>query len=268
MSWTAARSLLFVPGDRPERFAKALATGADLVVIDLEDAVLPNAKDVARRTVREWLSGAEGQNVAVRVNAPGTLWHDDDMDVVAGARHVVALVLPKADNRDTLEASAARLAAGQNLIALVETVQGYLDVRRLVFARGLSRIAFGSVDFSSECGIRGLGSELDPVRVELVVASRAAGIMPPIEGVTIAVADSDLLSSDIDRARRLGFGGKLCIHPSQVEAVNRGFSPSAEELDWARRVLEASGAGGAVTVDGKLVDKPVVEQASRLLGLG
>ena len=224
MPRAAERSLLFVPGARPERFAKALAAGADLGVIDLEDAVLPNAKEAARRTVGEWLSGAQGQNVAVRVNAPGTPWHDDDMDVVADAPHVVSLVLPKADERESLEASAARLAAGQQLIALVETVQGYLDVRRLVFARGLSRIAFGSVDFCSEAGIRGLGSELDPIRLELVVASRAAGLMPPIEGVTIAEEDACLLSADIDRARRLGFGGKLCIRPSQVEAVNRGFS--------------------------------------------
>ena len=166
-----------------------------------------------------------------------------------------------------LEVVAAALKPGQRLIALVETIRGYFSLRSLAEAPGLTRIAFGSVDFCNETGIRGLGSELNAIRTEIVVASRAAGLAPPVEGVTIAVKDEAMLAEDIDRARRFGFGGKLCVHPAQVDVVNRGFSPSPEELDWARRVVAAASVSGAVTVDGKLVDKPVVEQARSMLGI-
>lgn len=259
------RSLLFVPGDRPERFGKALATAADRVIVDLEDAVLPDAKAAARATLAAWLAGPKARPIAVRLNGVDTEWHDEDLRAVEGAPNLAAVVLPKAETRDALERVADRLGPGRTVIALVETVRGYMNLRDLVSARGLSRVAFGSVDFCAETGIRGLGSELDAIRTELVVVSRWANLAPPVEGVTIAVKDDALLAEDIDRARRLGFGAKLCIHPSQVEAVNRGFSPSAEELDWASRVVAAAAKGGALTVDGKLVDKPVVEQARKIL---
>jgi citrate lyase subunit beta/citryl-CoA lyase len=261
----AERSFLFVPGDRPERYGKALATAADRVVIDLEDAVLPDAKQASRDRIADWLAGPQARDVAIRINGSETPWQADDLRLVAGARHVAAVILPKAESRATLEAVSERLKPGQRLIALVETIRGYLDLRAFAGSRGLTRIAFGSVDFCNETGIRGLGSELDAIRTELVIVSRWAGLEPPVEGVTVAVRDDALLAEDIDRARRFGFGGKLCIHPSQVDAVNRGFSPTAEEIDWAQRVVAAASQGGAVTVDGKLVDWPVVEQARKIL---
>lgn len=261
------RSFLFVPGDRPERYGKALATAADRVVIDLEDAVLPEAKPASRDRIADWLAGPDAREVAIRINGSETPWHADDLKAVAGAPHVAAVILPKAESRATLEAVAAQLQPGQRLIALVETIRGYLDLRAFAGSRGLTRIAFGSVDFCNETGIRGLGSELNAIRTELVVVSRWAGLAPPLEGVTVAVKNEAVLVEDVDRARRFGFGGKLCIHPSQVDAVNRGFSPTAEEVDWARRVVAVAAQGGAVTVDGKLVDRPVVEQARKILDL-
>jgi citrate lyase subunit beta/citryl-CoA lyase len=259
------RSFLFVPGDRPERYAKALATPADRVIVDFEDAVLPAAKATARGNLVDWLASPEARPVAVRINGADTDWHEDDMRAVEGTPNVVAIVLPKAETRDALERTADRLGAKRQVIALMETVRGYMNLRDLARARGLTRFAFGSVDFCNDTGIRGLGSELDPIRTELVVVSRWANLDTPVEGVTIALKDDALLAQDIDRARRLGFGAKLCVHPSQVEAVNRGFSPTAEELDWATQVMATSETGGALAVNGKLVDRPVVDLARKIL---
>lgn len=260
------RSFLFVPADRPERFLKALATGADRVVIDLEDAVQPDGKTGARDTLANWLDGPEARPVMVRVNAVDTPWHQDDLKALAAKPQVAGLMLPKADTADAIAAVRAHLAADRPLVALMETIRAYLDLRRLVFTPGLSRLAFGSVDFCAETGIGGLGQELDAIRTELVVLSRAAGLPGPVEGVTLAVQDHAALETDITHAKSFGFGGKLCIHPSQVAAVNAGFSPSHKELDWARRVMAAaSGTHGAVTVDGKLVDRPIIAQAAAIL---
>ena len=259
------RSLLFVPGDRPERFAKALATGADLVVVDLEDAVLPEAKDAARGHVANWLADGRAEKVAIRINGTDTGWSSDDLALAVSSPRIAAVMLPKAERKATVEAVAARLGRGQQLIALVETPGGYVDRLEIARARGVGRIAFGSVDFCAETGIGTMGDELNSIRTELVIASAVAGLPAPIEGVTLQVKNPEVLAQDVARARRLGFGGKLCIHPNQVPAVNDGFSPSPAELDWARRVLEAASAQGAVVVDGKLVDKPVINRAKQLL---
>lgn len=259
------RSLLFVPGDRPERFDKALGAGADRIVIDLEDAVLPAAKDTARDHIADWLSGVGTAEIAIRVNGTDTTWSSDDLALAVSSPRVAAIILPKAEKRATIEAVATRLRRGQQLIALVETAVGYADRFEVARARGVSRIAFGSVDFCAETGFASMGDDLNSVRMELVIASAAAGMPAPIEGVTLEVKEPEILARDVARARRLGFGGKLCIHPSQVAAVNGGFSPNEAELDWARRVLAAARLQGAVVVDGKLVDKPVLDRAQRLL---
>lgn len=261
------RSFLFVPGDRPDRFAKALSAGADRIIIDLEDAVLPQAKAAARNHVANWGAGAGTHEIAIRVNGSNSAWHADDVRLAASLPSIKAVILPKAESREAVEAIIARLGPGRRLIALVETVRGYLDRHELIKAKGLSRLAFGSVDFCAETGIRSLGAELDPVRIELVIASAASGLAPPVEGVTMDVKNPDLLAEDINRARRLGFGGKLCIHPSQVAAVNDGFCATAEEVLWAERVVAAAQTSGALTVDGKLVDKPVIEQAKKILAM-
>lgn len=263
---SSERSFLFVPADRPERFAKALATGADRVVIDLEDAVLPDNKAHSRDRLADWLDGADARPVMVRVNAVDTDWHGDDLKTLARLPKVAGLMLPKADTAEAIASVRAFLPQERPLVALIETIRGYLDLRSLVRTPGLSRLAFGSVDFCTETGIGGLGSELDAIRTELVVVSRGAGLPPPVEGVTLNVKDTAALEEDVRHAKRFGFGGKLCIHPDQVAATNRGFSPATVEIDWARRVVAAStGTHGAVTVDGKLVDRPVVAQARAIL---
>lgn len=252
------RSYLFVPGDRPERFAKALASGADAVIVDLEDAVAPAAKDAARAALAGWLQGAGPATVSVRVNAAGTPWHAGDLRLAAHPA-VAAVVLPKAEDPAVLA------AIGKPLLPLIETAAGFDAVRALAAVPGVQRLLFGSIDFQADLGIEGDDDALLYFRSQLVLASRRANLEAPVDGVTTAFDDETAVANDTARARRLGFGAKLCIHPRQVAAVNRGFTPAEAELDWARRVLAAAAAGGVVSVDGKMVDAPVLLRAQALL---
>jgi citrate lyase subunit beta / citryl-CoA lyase len=262
----AERSFLFVPGDRPERFGKALSSGADRVIVDLEDAVAPDVKVATRENLVRWLETAGARDILVRVNAFGTPWHEDDIRAIAPMPSVVGLMLPKAEDADAVASTRAKIRADMRLFGLIETVRGFAGLRAVAQAKGLNRLAFGSVDFCLETGIEGLGAELDFVRAQLTVESCLAGLPAPIEGVTVDIKSPETLEADIVRAKILGFGGKLCIHPTQIEAVNRGFSPSPAQIDWANRVIQATRSGaGAVTVDGKLVDRPIVLQAEKIL---
>ncbi|GAA2349917.1 HpcH/HpaI aldolase/citrate lyase family protein [Streptomyces violaceusniger] len=256
----AARSLLFVPGDQPDRFDKAAASGADLVIIDLEDAVAANNKERARENAAAWL--ALGNRAVVRINAPGTPW--SEADLAMAAEHGSSVMVPKAEDPVILAELAARTAGRCDLVALVETALGVERVHEVCATSGVARAAFGNVDLAAQLGVaHDDHTALAYARQRLVVASAAAGIAPPIEGVTTAVRDADVLRADIAHGRRLGFTGKLCIHPNQLAAVAEGFAPSARELEWARAVL---GAGESVTtVDGHMIDKPVLERARRIL---
>lgn len=262
-----ARSYLFVPADRPERFVKALNSGAGRVVIDLEDAVGTAVKEAARETLRAWLATAPaGTATCVRVNGTQTDWHEADM-ALADFPAVHDIMLPKADGASMVKAVRQRMRTGQSLIALVETVGGILSLRETAATGAVSRFAFGSVDFCIDAGMLDVGGSLDAVRTMLVLESRYARLPAPVDGVSTSLNDAVQVRAEADRARALGFGAKLCIHPTQVAPVNAGFLPSSAELEWAGRVLAAiENAGhGAIAVDGKLVDKPLVELAHRIV---
>ena len=260
------RSLLFVPGSRPERFDKALAAGADTVIVDLEDAVAPADKLSAREALRAWLRPEHA--IVVRLNAVDTPWFADDI-ALGALPGVAAVMLPKAERADTI---AALMAAGaKGVLPLIESAAGFAALATLAAAPGVQRLVFGSIDFQLDLGMRdALEDELLYFRSQIVLASRLAGLASPIDGVSTAIDDAETLNTDVQRARRLGFGGKLCIHPKQVAGVHRGFAPSADELAWAQRVLAASAAAGgaAIAVDGKMVDKPVLLRAERILSEG
>ena len=256
---------LFVPATRPDRFDKALAAGATQVIIDLEDAVAPADKDSARAALAQWLHSASAR-VAVRVNAADTAWFHDDLALVNHPA-VAVVVLPKAEQMRALATIAAR-RADIALVPLIESALGMANARALAAAPKVQRLAFGSIDLQVDLGLRNATEdELLPFRAELVLATRLANIAAPLDGVTTAIDDADLLAQDVARARRLGFGGKLCIHPKQVAGVRAGFAPSADELAWAQRVVDAAGSSGgaAVQVDGKMVDKPVLLRAQAIL---
>lgn len=258
------RSYLFVPGDRPERFDKALATGAHAIVIDLEDAVQPAHKDTARAAARAWLEASQ-RPVVLRVNPAGTPWHEADCELLS-LPAVGAVMLPKAEDAAGLNALAGRLRDGQALLPLMETVAGHFAAAEMACVPRVRRLVFGTVDFMADAGIRGDGPELDAVRTHLVLVSRHAGLQAPVDGVTLSTDDAAQVAQDTLRSRRFGMGAKLCIHPKQVAPVNEGFAPTGQEVDWARRVVAALAQGhGAVTVDGKLVDRPVELQARAIL---
>ena len=258
-----ARSWLFVPGSRPERFDKALAAGAGALIIDLEDAVAPADKHSARDAVAAWLQPRHA--VVLRINSADSPWFDADL-ALCGRPGVAAVMLPKTERVATLAAVVE--AGAQALLPLVESAAGIAALDTLAAAPGVQRLAFGSIDLQADLGMRdATEDELLFFRTALLLASRRAGIGAPIDGVTTAIDDAARLQADVQRARRLGFCGKLCIHPKQVAAVNALFAPSAEEVSWARRVLDAAAASGgsAIAVDGKMVDKPVLLRAESIM---
>ena len=258
-----ARSWLFVPGHRPERFDKALAAGADRVIIDLEDAVAPADKGAARDAVSRWLDAS--RPVVLRINAADSDEFEDDLRLCAQPG-IEAIVLPKAERLDSL-ARVAEAAPRAALLPLVESARGFSAREALAGAPGVERLLFGSIDFQLDLGSQATEEELLPVRLGLVLACRLAGIAAPIDGVTPVIDDAGLLRQEAARARRLGFAGKLCIHPRQLAPVHEAFSPSEAELAWARRVVSAAAAaeGAAVKVDGQMVDRPVLLRAQALL---
>lgn len=258
-----ARTLLFVPGNRPERFAKAAATAADLVIVDLEDAVPEENKAAARDAVVQWLS-AEGQ-AAVRVNGTKSVHYQQDVAVLAGLPGLQAVVVPMADDPAELAMLHQRLGRGIEIVALIETALGVVRAIELASTPGVSRLAFGHLDFAVDIGSSIEDQAMLMARSTLVVASRAAGLPGPVDGVTTSLDDPEVSATDAARARGLGFAGKLCIHPTQVEAVNAAFSPTGDELAWAHRIIEASTAGGVMRVDGHMVDAPVILKAQAIL---
>jgi len=258
-----ARSLLFVPGNRPDRFAKAAATAADLVIVDLEDAVPEDEKTAARDFVTRWLSA--GGRCAVRVNGARSVHYQHDVAAVAALPGLQAVVVPMADDPAALAALHQRLGPGVEIVALIETALGVVRALDLASTPGVSRLAFGHLDFAADIG-SSIGNEaMLMARSTLVVASRAAGLPGPVDGVTTALDDPAICGADAAQARRLGFTGKLCIHPNQVQTVNAAFSPSPEEVIWARRMVAVSIAGGASRVDGHMVDAPVIRTAQNIL---
>jgi citrate lyase subunit beta/citryl-CoA lyase len=252
-------------GDRPERFDKALAAGAHAVILDLEDAVVPERKLQARKAIAAWLAQTPAR-VFVRVNPEGTPWYADDCELL-GSAQLAGVMVPKAEDHTSIARLARHLGDGQELIPLVETVAGHFEAAALARVPRVSRLAFGSFDFMSDSGIQSDGEELDAVRTNLVLVSRHAGLRPPIDGVSLAIDDPAQLERDVRRSRRFGLGAKLCIHPKQVPVVHAGFAPKPEDVAWARRVLDAlaSGSLGAIAVDGKLVDRPIALRAEAIL---
>jgi len=257
------RSLLFVPADRPERFAKAAASGAEAVVVDLEDAVAPGSKSAARDGLADRLSAPAA--IVLRINGRDTPWFDDDLRAAAHPA-VAAVMCPKASNADVIAAVRSR-CADKPVLALIETAAGMAALGTIAASPGVARLVFGSIDFQLDMDIEDDDDALRPFRAQLVLASRVARLPAPVDGVTTAIGDANALARDARRARMSGFGGKLCIHPAQVAAVNAAFAPSAEQLEWARRVVAATQAsqGAAVAVDGRMVDAPVFARACRLL---
>lgn len=268
-----ARSFLFVPATRPERFAKALDSAADCIVIDLEDAVAMDSKDAARDQLAQHLpllTPEQRARTVVRVNAVGTPWHDADIALLRDwARQGVVVMLPKSEDANGLRHVAQQLGDAARIVALIESLAGLDAADALARDPQVVRLAFGHLDFQLDLGMRASAEEpeLAFARNALVAAARRARLPAPIDGVTVRTDDAERLAADARRARAFGFGAKLCIHPAQVAGVNDALGHSDEEQAWARRVIdEAAKHGGAVfNLDGRMVDLPVIRAAEAIV---
>jgi len=282
------RSALFVPGNRPDRVDKAVATAADHIIIDLEDAVAVSQKEETRALVRDKIIAHKDRGVLVRVNGLETDFLKGDLEAVV-VKELGGLVLPKTENSHQVGEIHGLLADFEKkqrvqdgstaIILLTESALGVQNIFQISSAAAeLNReflIALGAADYALDMGIeitKG-GAELMYPRSRIAVACRAAGIPPPLDTpFMIDLKDIDALKDDARRAKQMGFQGKLCIHPNQIEPCHAIFTPSGEEIEFARRVVdafEAEEARGlvAIQVDGKFVDYPVVERSRRILRL-
>ncbi len=257
-----ARSALFVPASRPDRFAKASASGADLVIADLEDGVSAAEKDAARGHAEQWLTS--GALAVLRVNPVGSSFYAADVELVHRTRPL-AVMLPKAD-LDSVDQLVAALGNSTPVLPLIETAQGVWQAREICARPGVARTALGTLDLAAEIGCT---SDAPPIHTSadlLVLASTAAGIPGPWDGVCQQLYDQSAVGREAAAARRRGCAGKLAVHPNQLQPIHECFSPTADELSWARRVLAAVDDGVGV-VDGSMVDAPVLRQARRVLRL-
>ncbi|GLY92535.1 HpcH/HpaI aldolase/citrate lyase family protein [Actinoallomurus iriomotensis] len=262
MDLSRASTFLFVPGDRPERFDKAQASGADVVIIDLEDGVAPSQREKARAHVVSWLS--TGRQAAVRISAIGT--EDHLLDLAALRCGIEAVVVPKSESAADLARVASALSNEVKIVALIETARGVVEATNLAAATAVVRLALGNVDLAAEIGVDPDDHQaLLHVRSQLSLASSAAGLTGPIDGVTTAIRDTHRVHADAQHGASLGFRGKLCIHPHQVSQARAGLAPSAQQVAWAESILAEVANGAARVVGEAMVDRPVEERARDIL---
>ena len=268
------RSLLFAPAVRPDLLRKMPRTDADAIVIDLEDATPPDAKDTGRVEMRSAVADLAGQlPILVRVNDDTTPWHDDDLDSLP-TEGLAGIVVPKIETIAGLDSLAERLTArglDMSVIGGVETALGVADARPLLAHDVISAGYFGAEDFIADLGgVRTASNdEVAYARAQIALAGRLADVTV-IDQIVADFTDDDRCRRECLEARAMGYGGKLCIHPSQVSIANAAFLPSSEEIDRARRLLEAyddAKAQGVASVafEGQMVDEPVARQARRVL---
>ncbi|MBF8778530.1 HpcH/HpaI aldolase/citrate lyase family protein [Pseudomonas fulva] len=263
------RSALFVPGSRPERFAKALAAGADVVIVDFEDAVEEPLKQQARDNLGVFLQANPQASVWVRVNAPQHRQHAADLAFCAKLPGVAGLLLPKVENATEV---AAAWHGGKPVWPIIESAKGLLALAQIAAAEGVERLSFGSLDLALDLDLN-IESEaaryfLDQARMLVQLHSRGASLLPPLDGVFPSIDDAEGLRQAMRHAYDMGYGGALCIHPKQVPVIHAALAPAPEELAWAQRVLaasEAASGAGAFKLDGQMIDAPVLLRAQRLL---
>jgi len=267
MTTSIIRTALFVPASRPERIPKALASGADAVIVDLEDAVQESLKVEARDNLDRFLTDNPEARLLVRINSPEHAGHAADIALCQRHVGVSGVLLPKVESA----AQVARVGeAGKPVWPIIESARGLYELPAIAAAAGVERLSFGGLDLGLDLGLNSgtAAAErlLDQARYAVLLHSRLANLAAPLDSVFPAIQDQAGLERASRDARDMGFGGLLCIHPSQLAVVHGALAPSAEELAWARRVLQAGEGGDGVFVDdGQMVDAPVVGRAKRIV---
>lgn len=264
----AVKSVLFVPGSRPERFDKAFATGANRIIVDFEDAVEEELKAQARENLAGYLSERPDAKVVVRINAVGHPQHQDDLDFCRSAAGVSAVMLPKAESPEQLWGLGY---LEKPLWPLLESAKGIRALDAIAQVSGVERLTFGALDLGLDLGLRAGSAAaqkvMDQVRYQMILASVSAGLAKPIDTVFADIANVEGLRQMASDGRDMGFVGMLCIHPSQVAVANEVYSPSEAEIEWAKKVIAAAStqSAAAFRLEGRMVDAPVIRQAKQLL---
>lgn len=259
---------LYVPGDRPERFAKAAASGADFVIIDLEDAVSPGHKATAREHAARYLASDPPVPTVVRINGADTPWHTADLTALQGAKHLGGVRLPKTDSAQDVALVRGALPNAA-IHAMVESPRGVQNLAAIASAPGVVSVGLGEADLRSALGITA-ATGLDWIRAQLVLAAAAAGLNPPMMSVWTDLGDPDGLAESCRAGKAHGFLGRTAIHPRQVPIIRTAFLPTAEDVAHARAVidaLDAASGGVAVLANGRMVDAAMRVGAERTLAL-
>ena len=257
------RSWLFAPGHNEKLLAQVFEEGADVVLLDLEDAVPPDIKDRARAMVT---AVAAARPCWVRVNRARTELCERDLEALAGS--VLGFRIPKVESAEDVAWVADR-APGVPLDCTIESARGVLAAFDIASAPACTLLSYGGLDLAADLGIQGGEQETLYARSYLVIAARSAGKPQPSDGIHPLLGDDDGLRSEAEAAKRLGFFGKSAIHPRQVPIIHQVFAPTPEELEWAKQVLwafEQSGGGATKTASGEFVDSPVAKRARQILG--
>jgi citrate lyase subunit beta/citryl-CoA lyase len=263
-----ARSWLFVPATRTDRIAKAAASGADRIIVDLEDAVAPSEKIAARLGLAS-ATFPRDVPVYVRVNAASTEWFAGDVEAAASLP-ITGILLPKADVPQEVDRATARLPVSFHVVPIIETAVGFWNVLEVGRASHVERLVFGALDFQLDTGMHDADDAYAYVRSRITIASRVAGIGAPVDSVCLSINDEPVIAADAARGRHFGCCGKLCIHPNQVRVANQIFRPTDEEIEWAQSVLrerDARPADAVFSHRGALVDRPVIERAAQIVSL-
>ena len=259
-----ARSFLFVPATRVDLVEKAIASGADEVIVDLEDSVAKADKQQARNDLSDL---RPSRSLLVRINGPRSDFFGDDLNLVHIIDWAKGMVVPMVESTQDLRSVQESISRALQLFPLVETATG-VSAADTIASAGAARIMFGTADLAAELGVQPESNIFAFARSKLIIASASAGLPAPIDGPTLSFRPEERTRSDAQAALDLGMGGKLCIHPSQVPIVNEVFAPSGEEVVWARDIVAASRLHeeGVFVVDGEMVDAPVIARAYRILG--
>lgn len=262
------RTALFVPATRPDRFTKALASGADAVIIDLEDAVEHEAKGRARAELASFATTYPEASFLVRINDGATPWFEEDLAVCRELPNVAGIVLPKTESA---EQAGSVVGAGKPVIPMIETARGVQVLDEIASVQGVRRLSFGLLDLMLDLGVTpdtaSAAVVLNQVRFQILLRSRMHGLGAPLDSIYPDFSDPVGLSAVARQACDMGFCGMLCIHPRQIEVVHQAFMPSAQDLDWAQRVVAQAEQTGSVAfkLDGRMVDLPVIERARRIV---